>query len=105
MPARAEPIDLIVQAIDRDRVMPERREAVREPPAARAQIQRTNRSLPDPWQRALLKMGVTLAADAPFGRVRIVLRDHWQHPVVLRRRFAKAILLPHGAVLRRKRPC
>src|SRR5262249_57878465 len=95
--------DLVVQPIDRDGVMPVRRQPVREPSAAGPEIQRSNRSLPDTRQRALLKVRITLSTDAPLARTRIGLRDDWQHPVILRRRVAMAVLRPNRPVLVRQR--
>ena len=80
----------------------ERRKPMREPAAAGAEIERANRSLPDTGERALLKVRVAFAPNAPFGGARIALRDHRQHPVVLGRRFAIAVLLANRPVLLRR---
>src|SRR5262249_53052651 len=97
--ARTQAVDVVGQPIDGDRVVPKRREPVRQPGAAGAEIERANRSLPDTGKRALLKVRVTFTTDAPFRGTRAVLRDDGQHAVLLRGRFAVAALGARGAVL------
>src|SRR5436190_11735344 len=67
MTARAETVDLVVEAIDGNGVMTERREPMGQPSAARAEVERTNRALPHTRKCPLLKMRVALPPDPPFG--------------------------------------
>ena len=103
VPARTEPIRLVVEPIDGDHAVTEGREAMRQPAAARPEIERVNRSVPGGRQCLALKVDVALLPHAPLAGARVVATHVREHPVVLGRRRPVSVARPDRTVLPLKR--